>query len=141
MDASCDPRPKTTQTVLISPNKQRPLRLRFRMIRFANVVLGALLLVGCAHGGNETSSPDASIDQTDGGASGAASPQSEIECQVTQGLCWHWTIEEEGDRRVCVRGAGICGEVLHPTDSDAFPIMCHEGCGDDAPSDDLAPWK
>jgi hypothetical protein len=113
--------------------------LRFPMIRFANVALCASLFVGCAHDVDETSSPDASAEQESDGSVGGG-PRSEAECQITQGLCWHWTLEEDGDQRVCVRGEGICGEVLHPVDPDAFPIMCHEGCTDTT-EDGLSPWK
>ena len=121
------------------------------MFRFAGVVVGvcASLLVGCARGdenGSEEESRDAAVEQDEPEACNAKTeafcPKSELECRLAQGLCWNWTVEEDGDSRRCVRGAGICGEIIHPTDPEAFsPIMCTEGCGADAPADGLAPWK
>jgi hypothetical protein len=120
------------------------------MFRFSGVVVVgvcASLFVGCAQ---EADSEDGAqgegleVAQEQGCDIKAAvsCPSSELECQLAKGLCWHWTVAEDGDHRRCVRGAGICGEVIHPTDPEAFsPIMCLEGCGADAREDDLAPWK
>jgi hypothetical protein len=73
-------------------------------------------------------------------SAGVACP-TEVDCQVKYGLCWRWTVEGEGCARRCVQGGGLCGEVLHPTDSNAFPVLCSEGCEDDASADGIAPWK
>ena len=121
------------------------------MFRIVGVVVGvcAFLLVGCARGdesGPEEESRDAAVEQDEPEACNAKTeahcPKSELECRLTQGLCWNWTVEEDGDSRRCVRGAGICGEIIHPTDPEAFsPIMCTEGCDGDTSADGLAPWK
>lgn len=112
------------------------------MTRFSRLSACFFLVTGCAQGADEPLSPDASVEENeDCSTADASCPRSEIECQITEGLCWHWTIETIDDQRVCVRGDGICGEVLHPTDSDAFPVMCHEGCEGGAPQDGLSPWK
>lgn len=120
------------------------------MYRFSGVVVVgvcACLFVGCAQGddGEDIAQGEVREPAQEQGCdikAAVSCPNSELECQLAKGLCWHWTVKEDGDYRLCVRGPGICGEVIHPTDPEQFsPIMCDEGCGAEAREDDLAPWK
>lgn len=72
---------------------------------------------------------------------GVPCPTTPADCQIKFGLCFAWAVEGEPCARRCVQGKGICGVVLHPTDSNAFPEQCEVGCPAKDTRSDLANWK